>query len=205
MNEFQNANLVSLKIATCQSLSGTGALHLAALLLRKCRSPMPKVYVPEPTWSNHFQVFESVGFKCEKFAYYDKERRAADISSYLGTLRAAEPGSVVIMHACAHNPTGCDPSEEEWREIGRVMKSGNLFPVFDSAYLGFNSGSFDKDAFAIRHFIDELRMEAIVCVSFAKNMGLYGEEFRDLVGLAARDKANEFALYFQASEPDSSW
>lgn len=89
-------------------------------------------------------------------------------------LREATPGSVIVLHACGHNPTGCDPSEEEWREIGQIMKARKLFPLFDAAYLGFNSGSFDKDASSIRYFINELNMEAAICVSFAKNMGLYG-------------------------------
>ncbi|KAJ5538881.1 Aspartate aminotransferase [Penicillium frequentans] len=163
------------KIATCQSLSGTGALHLAGLLLRACHTKLPKFYIPEPTWSNHHQVFQSLGFPCESFKYYDHEMKSLDIESYYSMLRQAEPNSVVILHACAHNPTGCDPSKEQWREIAQLMKARQLFPLFDSAYLGFNSGNFDEDAFAIRLFLGEMQMEAGVCVSFAKNMGLYGE------------------------------
>ncbi|KFY91999.1 hypothetical protein V500_04358 [Pseudogymnoascus sp. VKM F-4518 (FW-2643)] len=163
------------QIASCQSLSGTGALHLAGRLLERCRSSRPKVYLPEPTWSNHMQVFSSLGFDCQKFRYYDPESREIDMESYLTVLSAAEPGSVVVLHACAHNPTGCDPTDQQWEEIGRIMKEKDLFPLFDAAYLGFNSGSLDRDAFAIRHFINTLGMEAAVCVSFAKSMGLYGE------------------------------
>ena len=90
-------------------------------------------------------------------------------------LRKAEPYSIVVLHACAHNPTGCDPTEEQWIEIGQIMKQRQLFPLFDAAYLGFNSGSVDDDAYAIRMFVNELELEAAVSVSFAKNMGLYGE------------------------------
>lgn len=79
-----------------------------------------------------------------------------------------------IIHACAHNPTGCDPSKEQWRELARLFKERQLFPLFDAAYLGFNSGNVDIDAFAIRLFIEETNLEAGVCLSFAKNMGLYG-------------------------------
>lgn len=79
-----------------------------------------------------------------------------------------------IIHACAHNPTGCDPSKEQWRELARLFKERQLFPLFDAAYLGFNSGNVDSDAFAIRLFIEETNLEAGVCLSFAKNMGLYG-------------------------------
>ncbi|KAJ5779889.1 Aspartate aminotransferase [Penicillium paradoxum] len=163
------------KLATCQSLSGTGALHLAGLLLRACKSPLPKVYIPEPTWSNHHQVFASLGFHCETFRYYDPETKGLDIESYYSALRLAEPNSVVIVHACAHNPTGCDPSKDQWRELARLFKERQLFPLFDAAYLGFNSGNVDSDAFAIRLFIEESELEAGVCLSFAKNMGLYGE------------------------------
>jgi aspartate aminotransferase len=123
---------------------------------------------------NHHQVFSSLGFSCQPFAYYDNHAKSLDIDSYLSTLRAAEPGSVIILHACAHNPTGCDPSKEQWRQIGLIIKEKQLFPLFDAAYLGFNSGNIDDDAYAIRYFIDELELEAAVCVSFAKNMGLYG-------------------------------
>jgi len=98
-----------------------------------------------------------------------------DIDSYLITLQNAEPGSIVVLHACAQNPTGCDPSKKQWQEIGRIMKQRNLFPLFDAAYLGFNLGIIDEDAFAIRYFVDNLEMEVAVCMSFAKNMGLYGE------------------------------
>lgn len=115
-----------------------------------------------------------MGFQCETFSYYDYANKTLDIDSYLNTLKCADRGSVFIIHACAHNPTGCDPSKSQWREIGQIMKQRQLFPLFDAAYLGFNSGNVDEDAFAIRHFIGELQMEATVCMSFAKNMGLYG-------------------------------
>jgi aspartate aminotransferase len=136
---------------------------------------LPKIYIPEPTWSNHHQVFSSLGFSCESFKYYDHETRDLDIESYYSTLRNAEPKSIVILHACAHNPTGCDPTKEQWREIAQLMKARQLFPLFDAAYLGFNSGNYDEDAFAIRLFVGEMKMEAGICISFAKNMGLYGE------------------------------
>ncbi|KAJ5623635.1 Aspartate aminotransferase [Penicillium lividum] len=121
------------------------------------------------------KIFQSLGFPCETFKCYNHDTKSLDIESYYTTLRQAEPNSVVILHACAHNPTGCDPSKEQWREIADLMKARQLFPLLDSAYLGFNSGNFAEDAFPIRLFIGEMKMEAGVCVSFAKNMGLYGE------------------------------
>ncbi|CAG8018591.1 unnamed protein product [Penicillium nalgiovense] len=163
------------KLATCQSLSGTGALHLAGLLLRACKTSLPKVYIPEPTWSNHHQVFSSLGFQCESFRYYNPETKDLDIDSYYSALKLADPNSVFIIHACAHNPTGCDPNKEQWRKLACLFKERQLFPLFDAAYLGFNSGNVDRDAFAIRLFIEGSNLEAGVCLSFAKNMGLYGE------------------------------
>lgn len=163
------------KIATCQTLSGTGSLHLAGLLIRSCQKPsLPKVYITTPTWANHHHIFSSLGFPCQSFRYYDPDTKTLDLATYLSTLNSAEPGSIIILHACAHNPTGLDPSPEEWKEIGRIMKERNLFPLFDAAYLGFNSGDFNKDAFAIRYFVNDLDMEVAICLSFAKNMGLYG-------------------------------
>lgn len=97
------------------------------------------------------------------------------MNAYKKMLQNAEPHSIVILHACAHNPTGCDPTKDQWQEIGRIMKERQLFPLLDAAYLGFNSGSIDDDAYAIRYFINDLGMEASVSMSFAKNMGLYGE------------------------------
>lgn len=119
-------------------------------------------------------MFASLGFECETFQYYNPETKDLDIDSYYAALKAAEPNSVVIIHACAHNPTGCDPSKEQWRELADIFKERQLFPLFDAAYLGFNSGNVDNDAFAIRLFIEETKLEAGVCLSFAKNMGLYG-------------------------------
>ncbi|KAI5263407.1 aromatic-amino-acid aminotransferase [Aureobasidium subglaciale] len=162
-------------IALCQSLSGTGSLHLTGLLIRSVLSPLPKIYVPEPTWSNHYQIYRSLGFTCESFPYYDYHKKVIDMDAYLSTLRSARIGSIYILHACAQNPTGCDPSPEQWKQIGQIMRERQLFPLFDAAYLGFNSGNIDQDAFAIRHFAGDLNMEIAVCMSFAKNMGLYGE------------------------------
>ncbi|KAF9890613.1 hypothetical protein FE257_005744 [Aspergillus nanangensis] len=169
------------QLATCQTLSGTGALHLAGQIIKSCQSSLPKVYIPEPTWSNHHLIFSTLGYQCHEFQYYDPSTRALDFSSYLFMLNSVDPGSIVILHACAHNPTGLDPTPQQWKEIGGIMKRRQLFPLFDAAYLGFNSGDFEQDAFALRYFIHDLEMESAVCLSFAKNMGLYGERVGCLV------------------------
>lgn len=86
----------------------------------------------------------------------------------------APEGAVFVLHACGHNPTGCDPTWAQWQALAEVMKRRNLFPLFDAAYLGINSGDFDTDARAIRYFVDQMNMNVVICLSFAKNMGLYG-------------------------------
>lgn len=165
---------VSSQIASCQSLSGTGGLHLAGACIKRSSSLSSTIWIPEPTWSNHHLVFKTLGFQCRTFQYYDFESKSLDMKSYMDMLMTAEPNSIVVLHACAHNPTGCDPTKEQWQEIGNIMKRRQLFPFFDAAYLGFNSGDLDNDTYAIRYFVNELDMEAAVSVSFAKNMGLYG-------------------------------
>jgi aspartate aminotransferase len=135
--------------------------------------PTPKtVYITDPTWPNHELLFSSQGFDVRKLPYYKDE--AFDFESYLSVLSTAPPGSIIILHSCAHNPTGCDPSKAQWKEIASVIQDRHLFPIFDSAYLGFNSGSVSEDSWAIRYFVNELGLEASICLSFAKSMGLYG-------------------------------
>ncbi|EXK46175.1 hypothetical protein FOMG_04383 [Fusarium oxysporum f. sp. melonis 26406] len=169
------------RVASCQTLSGTGSLHLLGKLIAHCHSSKPKILIPQPTWSNHTHIYASLGFECISFQYYDPDTKSLDFEVYMTALKEAEPGTAIILHACAHNPTGCDPSQEQWCQIGRTVKERRLFPVFDAAYLGFNSGSYDRDAFPIRHFVNDLELEAAICISFAKNMGLYGERVGCLV------------------------
>lgn len=119
-------------------------------------------------------MVERVGLKSVEYNYYNPQTKGVDIKGMLSSLEKAEPGSVVLLHACAHNPTGVDPTQEDWKKICEVMKKNSLFPFFDSAYQGFASGDLDKDAWAIRYFIDQ-GFQMFVAQSFAKNMGLYGE------------------------------
>ncbi|GKU05538.1 unnamed protein product [Fusarium langsethiae] len=167
------------RIATCQSISGTGSLLLAGLVLRKANSGIENVIITDPTWSNHDLLFQEIGYNVIKAPYY--EERSFDFEGYLGTLKAADKRSAVVLHACAHNPTGCDPTRDQWKQITAVIKEKGIFPIIDSAYLGFNSGNYDEDAWAVKYIIEDLGLEAAVCLSFAKNMGLYGER----IGLTA--------------------
>lgn len=161
-------------MACSQSLSGTGALHLAGAFLRRSCNPSTTVYITDPSWSNHRAVFETVGFPVHAYSYLDKAGKF-DFAGLVDTLEKAPAGSIFVFHACAHNPSGCDPSKDQWRQIADIMQRRKLFPLFDAAYLGLTTGDFDEDAFPIRHFIHERKMEAAICLSFAKNMGLYGK------------------------------
>lgn len=173
-----------------QSLSGTGALLLAGMALHKANAGIKTVYLTTPTWPNHELLFETMGFAVKWLPYYNTKTRAFDQDAFVAALNAAEQGtSAVIFHACAHNPTGCDPSREGWRAIADAVRARSIFPVFDSAYLGFNSGSVDEDAWPIRFFVDELRLEAAVCTSFSKNMGLYGERVGTVTFVTASREA----------------
>lgn len=131
------------------------------------------MYITDPTWSNHELLFESLGFNVQKIPYYGAD--GFDFTTYIGTLKAIPQGSAVVLHACAHNPTGCDPTRDQWRAISEVVRERDLFPIIDAAYLGFNSGSVQEDKWMIWHFTEEAKLPAAVCMSFAKSMGLYGE------------------------------
>lgn len=149
-------------------------MHLAAAFLHTLY-PSSSVYVPNPSWSNHRVMFESVGFAVHDYAYYDPQARGVSFDALLADLRAAPERSIIVLHACAHNPTGCDLTPAQWREVATVLQQRQHIPVVDSAYQGFASGDLDADAHAIRLLLDELSLPGVLCQSFSKNMGLYGE------------------------------
>ena len=162
------------RIAITQTLSGTGALRIGGAFLERFYPGAKTIYVPTPTWANHNAVFKDSGLTVEKYRYYNKDTIGLDFDGMIEDLKAAPKGSIVLLHACAHNPTGIDPTAEQWKQISEVVKAQGHFPFFDMAYQGFASGDTDKDAFAVRHFIKEGH-QLVLAQSFAKNMGLYGE------------------------------
>lgn len=160
------------RVATCQSISGTGALSLGFTFLSE---HLPRlIYISDPTWLNHKNIIEHTTLKWVEYPYYNSKTRGSDIPAMIKFLENAISGSVVLLHACAHNPTGVDPTVDEWKQIAEVMKKNSLIPFFDSAYQGFATGDLDKDAWPIRYFIDQ-GFQMLLAQSFAKNMGLYGE------------------------------
>ncbi|SCO38176.1 probable aspartate aminotransferase, cytoplasmic [Fusarium fujikuroi] len=159
---------------TLQTISGTGAVHLGALFLARFYKGNRTVYLSNPTWANHHQIFKNVGHSIDTYPYFHKETKGLDFEGFKQTLKSAPEGSVFVLHACAHNPTGVDPTQEQWTEIAALMKERNHFPFFDTAYQGFASGDLVRDAWAIRYFVEQ-GFELVVAQSFAKNFGLYGE------------------------------
>lgn len=160
------------RVVTAQTLSGTGALRVIAEFLHKFR-PGP-LYVSKPTWGNHKAVFNAAGIEVREYRYYKPATKGLDLEGMIADLAAAPAGSAVLLHTCAHNPTGVDPTKEQWQKIAEVCKKNQLYPFFDTAYQGFTSGSLDEDAWGLRYFIDQ-GFEMIIAQSFAKTMGLYGE------------------------------
>ena len=125
--------------------------------------------IPTPTWPNHNGVFNHSDLSITRYRYYDPKTISLDFEGMIEDLSAASEGTVVLLHACAHNPTGVDPTKDQWRKIAEVAKANNLLVFFDAAYLGFASGDYNNDAFAIRHFIEQ-EITLLLAVSFAKNM-----------------------------------
>ncbi|CAH1960575.1 unnamed protein product [Acanthoscelides obtectus] len=174
-----NSAVIDNRAFGIQCLSGTGSLRVGAEFLNRILGK--KIfYYSNPTWENHKLVFRNAGFEeGREYRYWCPKTRGLDIHGMLEDLRNAPEGSVIILHSCAHNPTGCDPTPEQWDKIGEVMKERRLFPFFDSAYQGFASGDLDKDAAAVRSFADK-GFELFCAQSFAKNFGLYNERVGNL-------------------------
>lgn len=162
-----------------QCLSGTGALRVGAEFLAYIMKSSV-VYSSNPTWGNHKLIFMNAGFSTySSYRYWDAEKKALDFEGMLEDLRGAPENAVIILHACAHNPTGVDPTHEQWKQIADLMEERKLFPFFDSAYQGFASGDLDHDAWAVRYF-DSRGFEMLCSQSFAKNFGLYNERVGNL-------------------------
>lgn len=162
------------RICTLQTISGTGAVHLGALFLSKFHPSRPKIYLSSPTWANHNQIFTNAGLSIANYPYFSAQTKGLDIDGMLDGLRSAPAGSIILLHACAHNPTGVDPTQEQWKQIAAVMRERQHFPFFDTAYQGFASGDLARDSWAIRYFIEQ-GFELCIAESFAKNFGLYGQ------------------------------
>ncbi|WP_294536979.1 amino acid aminotransferase [uncultured Rhodoblastus sp.] len=168
-------------VATAQALGGTGALKLGAELL-KVISPGAKIWISDPSWENHRALFSAAGFAVETYPYYGADGEL-DFSGLIAALEKIPAGDVVLLHACCHNPTGLDLSQEQWRRIAKIVRKRGLTPFLDTAYLGFAKG-LDADAFSVRLFAEDGR-PVLVSFSFSKSMSLYGERVGALSVLTA--------------------
>jgi len=168
-----SAALKEKRVSVVQTLSGTGALRVAAEFL-SIYNPGTVVYVSDPTWTNHISIFKKAGLEVRTYRYLTKTM-SLDIDGLLEDLRAAPENSTFVLHTIAHNPSGVDPTPDQWKQIAEIVKAKNAIPVFDTAYQGYASGDLDKDAWSVRYFANELGIELLVTQSYSKNFGLYGE------------------------------
>ncbi|GET92590.1 aspartate aminotransferase, putative [Leishmania tarentolae] len=175
-------------IVAVQTLSGTGAVSLGArLLTRVFDVEKTSLYLSNPTWPNHYGIMRASGWKdIRTYTYYDPKIVGLDFEGMKKDILAAPDGSVFVLHQCAHNPTGVDPSHEQWDEIASLMLTKRHQVFFDSAYQGYASGSLDTDAYAARLFARR-GIEVLLAQSFSKNMGLYSERTGTL-SLLLKDK-----------------
>ncbi|KAF9925651.1 Aspartate aminotransferase, cytoplasmic [Mortierella alpina] len=172
------------RVGAAQCISGTGAVYAGAHFLSK-HYPFKGAacYISKPTWANHRAIFEGVGIPVLEYPYWDAETKGLDLKGMLGAMEAAPSGSIFLLHPCAHNPTGVDPTPDQWKQIADVMEAKGHFTFFDTAYQGFASGSLDKDAYSVRYFV-ERGFEMFIAQSFSKNFGLYSERAGNLTIVA---------------------
>jgi aromatic-amino-acid transaminase len=167
---------------TAQALGGTGALKLGADLLKRF-SPNAQVFISDPSWENHRALFESAGFTVKNYPYYDASTRGVNFAGMLGALKEMPAGTVVVLHACCHNPTGADLTADQWTDVIKVVAERGLVPFLDMAYQGFGDG-IDEDGKVVRRFADA-GVPMFVSNSFSKSFSLYGERVGALSIVAA--------------------
>jgi aromatic-amino-acid transaminase len=184
---MDSALLEAGRLVTVQALGGTGALRVGADFLRLF-APGAQVWISEPSWENHRALFESAGFQVNAYPYYDAATRGLDFAGMIAALERVSPGAIVVLHACCHNPTGVDPSPEQWSRILDIVRARGQVPFLDLAYQGFGEGV-DADAAIARRFA-ATPGPLFVASSFSKSFSLYGERAGGLSILAAdRDEA----------------
>ncbi len=175
------------RVATVQALGGTGGLKVGADFLRRL-DPRAKVLISDPSWENHRALFTNAGFEVGSYPYYDAARHGIDFAAMLGALNAAAPGTVVVLHACCHNPTGYDLTSVQWKQVAAAVQARGLVPFLDMAYQGFGDG-IAEDGAVVGLFV-ESGMDFLVSTSFSKSFSLYGERVGALsVVCASKDEA----------------
>ena len=164
--------LLENRARTFSTPGGTGALRVAAEFINACKAGAT-IWVSNPTWANHNAVFEAAGLTVKTYPYYDYENKTLDFDGMLAQLKEVSSDDAVLLHACCHNPSGMDLSNEQWQQVAEVAKGAGFTPLVDMAYQGFGSG-LDEDAYGLRLLAENVK-EMIVCSSCSKNFGLYRE------------------------------
>lgn len=154
-----------------QALGGTGALRLGAEVISRLLSK--EIFIPDETWPNHALIFNTAGMHVHSYPYYDVENGVLKFDELCSAIKTMPAGSVILLHACCHNPTGIDPSIEQWKQLSELIMKQKILPFFDFAYQGLGNG-FDEDSEAVRHFYRHGH-EMLIAYSCSKNFGLYGE------------------------------
>ena len=162
------------RVACCQSLSGTGALRLAAEFIAANLGQDRTVHISNPTWGNHKAIFAKAGLPVVEYRYFHASTKGLDFEGMMEDLGSLKPGDVALLHGCAHNPTGVDPTMDQWKQVAALVKEKGAIPFFDCAYQGYASGDLDTDAASVRYF-ESQGIELMVAQSYSKNFGLYGE------------------------------
>ena len=172
------------RVATVQAIGGTGGLKIGADFLHKL-NPNAKVLISDPSWENHRAIFQNAGFEVDTYAYYDAAKRGVNFDGMLQSLRSAAPGTIAVLHACCHNPTGYDITPAQWDQVIEVVKANNLVAFLDMAYQGFGHG-IAEDGAVIGKFV-AAGLNIFVSTSFSKSFSLYGERVGAL-SVVANDK-----------------
>jgi len=170
---FSEATIAAGNIATTQAISGTGSLAMIGQFLASFMN-CKVIHVSDPTWGNHTAIFNRAGLEVKKYTYYKPATRGFDFDGMISSFSAMQPGDAILLHAVAHNPTGVDPTPDQWNAIVQACKDRGLIPLLDNAYQGYASGDLMYDGAAMTIF-ENSGMEYFIAQSFAKNFGLYGE------------------------------
>jgi aromatic-amino-acid transaminase len=179
------------RVATVQGIGGTGGLKIGADFLKRL-SPNATVMISDPSWENHRALFTNAGFKVDTYAYYDAAKRGVNFEGMLASLNAAAAGTVVVLHACCHNPTGYDITPAQWDQVVSVVKAKNLTAFLDMAYQGFGHG-IAEDGAVIQKFV-AAGLSFFVSTSFSKSFSLYGERVGALSVLCANKEEADRVL-----------
>jgi aspartate/tyrosine/aromatic aminotransferase len=194
--------VLSGRAATAQTPGGTAAVRAAADTIHKLR-PTAKVWVSQPTWPNHPSIFAAAGLKVETYPYFDASKNGLAFEAMLAAFDKISAGDVVLLHGGCHNPTGVDPTPDQWRQIADVIHARQLFPLIDFAYQGFGDG-IREDAAGVAT-ICRPGQEAMICTSYSKNFGLYAERVGALTVVTADRAAADSALSHVKTAIRANW